>query len=162
MNHRVCISSGVDAVTMTDAATQTKEDDMFPTLSTLPSALALATLTTDVRLAAILHRQMHLTLPVASSKHAAVLMKIILLSELTFLFIRLVVLVLEFLLLATARAAGSPLGASLLTATAVCALAGDLSATSLATAALTGLAVFASRKVITNIPTCDESRHKDK
>lgn len=96
---------------------------MFPTLVNMPSAIALSALTAEARLAAILHRQMHLALPATLSKHAAVLMKLLLLAEVAIFIVRFAALAFEFLLLATARASAAPVGALLRSATAVLACA---------------------------------------
>jgi hypothetical protein len=120
----VQISSGEDLDIQQKHQHKIKEGDMFPTLVNLPGALALSALTAEMRLAAILHRQMHLALPASLSKHSAILMKLLLLAELALFVGRFAALLVEFLLLATARVASASAGVLLLAGTAVIDLAG--------------------------------------
>lgn len=81
-----------------------------PTLGTMPAAIGLALMTTEIRLAAALSRTLPVALPALFHRNAAALLDLILLVELIVLATRIALLVIEFLFLETARLAATPPG----------------------------------------------------
>lgn len=82
-----------------------------PTLGTMPAAIGLALMTTEIRLAAALSRTLPVALPAIFHRHAVALLDLALLIELTVLVLRSAFLIFEYLLLETSRLTATPAGA---------------------------------------------------